>query len=322
MPEASYISATAADALAELEQAGIPVLYIHAKPRGVCAKHGVRAMPAAFPGQAVELDALPTLCNTYGLRQVTCAPETPMLRCLHYRGEDYELYYLANEAAEDYTGTIRLTGVKRTGSLYRYDAWTNRIETVPANADGTLPVTLEPRKGYLYLIDDALDMPQPERPEPMASLLLPHWQRSVCRAIDYPAFGVACMVTLPDAYEREDPDFGGFIRYETELRCDSLPTAPLWLKLDGQQEAIEVFVNDKSAGIQIVPGYRFDIAPLLKQGVNTLRVEQATTLERVVRNVRSVSATPIEPKNHVGIDREIVLRGEEADLQMISVKSV
>ena len=320
--EASYISAITADALAELEQAGIPVLYIHAKPRGVCAKHGVRAMPAAFSGQAVELDALPTLCNTYGLRQVTCAPETPMLRCLHYRGEDYELYYLANEAAEDYTGTIRLTGVKRTGSLYRYDAWTNRIETVPANADGTLPVTLEPRKGYLYLIDDALDMPQPERPEPMASLLLPHWQRSVCRAIDYPAFGEACMVTLPDTYEREDPDFGGFIRYETELRCDSLPTAPLWLELDGQQEAIEVFVNDKSAGIQIVPGYRFDIAPLLKQGVNTLRVEQATTLERVVRNVRSVSATPIEPKNHVGIDREIVLRGEEADLQMISVKSV
>ena len=52
------------------------------------------------------------------------------------------------------------------------------------------------------------------------------------------------------------------------------------LQISDAYEGVEVFVNGVSAGIQVVPTYRFDIATLLKEGDNEIRIEVATTLER------------------------------------------
>lgn len=78
-----------------------------------------------------------------------------------------------------------------------------------------------------------------------------------------------------------------------------------------------MFVNGVSAGIQIVPEYRFRIGKLLKQGVNRIAIEQATTLERVVSRVNSVSREPIVPTNHLGIDGTVELSGTGADIGRI-----
>lgn len=43
---------------------------------------------------------------------------------------------------------------------------------------------------------------------------------------------------------------------------------------------MEVFVNGRSAGIQIVPPFRYDLTGLVKPGENSLAIEVATTLER------------------------------------------
>lgn len=43
---------------------------------------------------------------------------------------------------------------------------------------------------------------------------------------------------------------------------------------------MEVFVNGRSAGIQIVPPFCYDLTPLAKPGRNEIAVEVATTLER------------------------------------------
>ena len=39
-------------------------------------------------------------------------------------------------------------------------------------------------------------------------------------------------------------------------------------------------VNGMSAGVQIVPPYRFDITELVREGVNQIMIDVSTTLER------------------------------------------
>lgn len=60
---------------------------------------------------------------------------------------------------------------------------------------------------------------------------------------------------------------------------DSLPPRAV-LEITDAWEGMEVWVNGVSAGIQIVPVYRFEIARLLHRGTNWLAIEVATTLER------------------------------------------
>lgn len=80
------------------------------------------------------------------------------------------------------------------------------------------------------------------------------------------------------------------------------------LEITDAAEAVEVFVNGVSAGIQIVPAFRYDIAGLVKEGSNTLAIEVATTLERAVPTVTKVpGAVILPPANHCGITGEVRL---------------
>ena len=141
-------------------------------------------------------------------------------------------------------------------------------------------------------------------------LLADGWRRSLCRAIEYPSFSEKKEVSLPDFVEREKPDFGGYVRYEKVFDLTASETASdnIILEITDAAEAVEVFVNGVSAGIQIVPAFRYDIAGLVKEGSNTLAIEVATTLERAVPTVTRVPGAVIPPPaNHCGITGEVRL---------------
>ena len=50
------------------------------------------------------------------------------------------------------------------------------------------------------------------------------------------------------------------------------------LDLGNVYETAEVFINNISAGVKICKPYRFDLAPLLKEGANQIVVEVTNTL--------------------------------------------
>jgi hypothetical protein len=197
---------------------------------------------------------------------------------LHILGEN-ENYYIVNEAEETYTGTITLPAA---GNCYAYNAWDNRLETVEAEPCGNgtkLYVNIEPRKSLIVFFGQ----PPAELHAPVKEsgneIQLSGWKRSVCNGVDYPAFGEAVPVTLPDKMAEEQPEFSGFVRYTARFNAES--NCGLVLVIDEASEGVEVFVNGQSAGIQIVPSFRFDISALVKPGENELVVEVATTLERM-----------------------------------------
>ena len=65
-----------------------------------------------------------------------------------------------------------------------------------------------------------------------------------------------------------------------------------------------MFVNGRSAGIQIVPDYLFDLTGYLNNGENRLEVIIATTLERYVKPESKIPGKPaFVPENELGIKK-------------------
>lgn len=255
VPAADYVTEEVKRAIKE---ARFPVYFIDHRPGGVTG------------GEVVTLEELSKKLRP----EAVFTPASPFLRAMHYTGKA-ELFFFVNEGAETYSGTVALP---LTGPAYRYDAWENKIYPVDIQ-DGKLELTLEPLHSYLLILDeaDAAAYAQPIFCEGEKLSLKP-WTRRLCKGIDYPGFGEAVEVTLPDNLAGEQPDFSGFARYESGFAWNG--KGELSLLLTDAYEGVEVFINGQSCGLQIVPPYRYDLTALAREGENTLTIDVATTLDR------------------------------------------
>ena len=78
-------------------------------------------------------------------------------------------------------------------------------------------------------------------------------------------------ITGKDAF----PHFSGNIKYKTELTI-SKPGGYI-LDLGRVGEAVRLYVNDRYAGYQLTPPYRFDLDGFLKPGKNKLSIIVSNT---------------------------------------------
>ena len=180
-----------------------------------------------------------------------------------------------NEAAKTYTGTVTLPW---TDDTYIYNAWENCAEQVRMTENGAL-VTIRPSESCILVRGTMGNAVVPVRArETEQALALEKFAVSCCRSIVYPDFKPMGEITLPQSFDTIDPKFSGFIAYETKFTLDGCSRAVL--EIADAHEGVEVFVNGKSVGIEIIPEYRFDITNWCRAGENTLRIEVATTLER------------------------------------------
>ncbi len=79
------------------------------------------------------------------------------------------------------------------------------------------------------------------------------------------------------------------------------------LVLTDAAEGVDVFVNDKSMGIQIVPEFRYDLSEALTNGENSLRIEVATTLSREMSKYPNTMGQMVESSAKSGITGEVKL---------------
>ena len=265
VPKAQFLPDAAVNAITELAAQGLPVFCIDGRPQRLDC------------GEVISLDELVPALRALEIPELTAVPASAYLRALHYVGAA-ELYYFVNEAAEPYAGTVSLP----VAEGYLYDPWENRIYPAPLRG-GKLTLALEPLKSLLLIVGkagtEALSGPVVCGGD---AAELAAWTRSTCAGIDYPALRDARSVTLPDRLAEEQPEFSGFVRYET---CVSLAKGKRYtLEIADACEGVELFVNGVSAGIQIAPPCRYDITSLVNDGENTLTIEVATTLERQMYN--------------------------------------
>ncbi len=273
VPGASHIPPSLSGALESWGNTGCKVLFVDRLPA------------EAASGRVVSLAELPGLVTV----DMALEPAHWRLRTLHYRGAE-EIFYLVNEDDKPYSGTLT---VPRIPGGYRYDAWENKTYPLECTYSGErtrIPVTLEPGESWILAVGTCGGCCEPALPEGREIKLEGTWRRSVCKASDYPHFTGEREITAFGDYGREDKRFSGFIAYETEADYPGAGRTVLEIRDAG--EDVEVFVNGVSAGIQVLPPFRYDISGLLQKGRNTLRIEVATTLERE-RNVNRKNWAPI-----------------------------
>ena len=275
VPGARCLPAAAAQGLAVLAAAGLPVFFAGQRPEALCEGGPLPAALTACP--VVDPAALPAALRAAGVKAPVLAPKNDRLRLLTVDAET-PVVLAVNEGTAPCTGTLTLPGL--AGPCYWYDPWANRCE--PADAADT-PGGLQVDVRILPLQPRVLVLGAPPAgvalytaPQVGESIPLTGWTRATCEGAAYPAFGSAVPVTLPDDLAAEQPEFSGFARYETQFTLDA--PAALRLEITDAAEGVEVFLNGESAGIQIAPPFAYDLAG--RAGENRLVIEVATTLER------------------------------------------
>ena len=280
LPYAQFITPETADAIRELTEQGGTVLIIDALPDGLT--NGEALPDTVRNAIVVPLQSLIERLKRY--RTVQLVPENNRIRAMHYHG-DQELVYLFNEGDETYTGRVALP---ISGEVCAYNAWDNRLEELDV-VDGRANITLHPSHSLLIL--------QRKGGKVYRSLTmrgkktgLTSFTRSICRSIDYPSFGSTEVIDKLESYHLTDPKFSGFIRYETEVETGD---GFVGLEITDAYEGVEVFVNGKSAGIQLAAPFLYDLSDLCVPGKNQLAIEVATTLERERGGKKNAAPTGI-----------------------------
>ncbi len=305
VPAAQFITRETAEGIRQLRAAGGTVVFIDELPQGLCTGEPLPQALADCP--IIPLSGLAALADRMYLRSVRLVPENDRIRVLHQTGKR-EIFYLFNEDTRPYIGTVQLPSAQ---PVVRYDAWENRL-VKPEQQNGRLPVTLAPSESMILIGGD-----HPDAAEPFVlrgkKTELTSFEESVCRSIDYPAFGSKRPVEQLQSYHLTDPSFSGFIRYGIRFTLDENASFAA-LEITDAYEGVEVFINGKSAGIQILPPFRYDITALCHSGENELAVEVATTLHRQCGDLPYTRANtpdqwPLEP-TPTGITGQVYLYRE------------
>ncbi len=302
IPYCQFITAPLAEAIAELTDAGIPVLYINASPDGLCTGNGTP--PAA---ECVPLESLADILIQRGLPELSLSPAGHRIRYRHYlHGDGCEIYLFVNEGTEPYNGYVTLPDVPAKAA-YIYNAWNNCLE--PLQIEGRrFRLDIVPLHSRIVIFDKTaaaddvralVQAPIHVSAEKQAVPVSGPWRRDICRSIDYPAFTQEKEVQLPDTLAAEEPEFSGFVRYRNSFSAGR--DDKIYLEITDAHEGVEVFLNGKSLGIQIVPPYCFDLTAALSDGKNELFIEVATTLERENSNIPDVMGQIKEPTALSGI---------------------
>lgn len=329
VPYMQYVTKAFARALREMKEKGIQVIFVNEPPHGICdtsiaEQEADREIAEKMRdcGKAAELGAL--AASLENIPEIMLVPADNRIRYIHYVHEDgSEVWLFVNEGTDTYKGEIRIhnmanEGDRKEAAVYLYDAWENCLEAADYRK-GVLKLEIEPLKSRIFIMDGTETPEDMKAEKAMCTKKSPvflvenkvektfssGWERSTCRSIDYPAFENKKAVILPDHLAEEEPEFSGFVRYENTFMAAKMER--MYLEITDAYEGVEVFVNDKSLGIQIVPVYRYDLTEALREGENHIRIEVATTLEREMANVPTSFGQIAEAKSLSGITGDVRL---------------
>ena len=313
VPKLQFITPHMKAALKQLQAAHFPVYFVDGLPEGV-------------EGKIVPLSELAEMLEKSGISEISITPENNRIRYYHYEHADGSAVYMfVNEGNGVYEGTVEMP---ESRACYVYDAWENTIQDAEAVRDETAGITkvslvLEPLKSYLLVFEprETAEAVLKEKTTPISGEgveipFIKTWQRSICRSIEYPYFKAKKEVTIPDRLHEEEPEFSGFVRYENRFKGEAAAT--YILEISDAYEGVEVFLNGKSLGIQIVPSYRYELNSYVKDGENEIAIEVATTLERETAKYPNPYAKyigqEVKPSSFSGITGEVRLLKHENEM--------
>ena len=275
VPSCKSLPAAAVNGIKQLLQAGLPVLFVEPKPQTISETGS--SLPACIKkAESVSLTDLYTQVSPLVPDAPVLTPANDRIRLLHICSRE-NMFFVVNEGTETYHGKLKLPV---SGGGFFYDPWSNHCfaaDFVNSGNDTEVALSLEPLHSVFIVSGDCPDAAG-EAAENGSKTMLTVWKRSLCEGVAYPDSVDKKPVTLPDQLAEEKPKFSGFACYETMIPVK--PGQSALLEISDAAEGVEVFLNGKSLGIQIVPPFRYPM--VFTAAENHLTIEVATTLERQV----------------------------------------
>lgn len=287
IPYAQFITKEVAAGIIKLQECGGEVIFIDDIPDGLCTGEPIPSQIKTC--EVVKLDDLRSYINKINLCDISLSPVSDRIRYMHYKGSE-EAFYLFNESIKEYTGKVVLP---TNQPIFEYDAWNNKkIKVYGKLVCNRTEIDLElaPSQSKVFIIGDNKDISESLKITGRKQSLT-HFKQSICRSIDYPNFIKEREIQSLESYHMTDDRFSGFIRYKTKVKIDVIEQVVL--EITDAYEGVEVFVNGKSAGIQVIPIFRYDISKLCRIGENELVIEVATTLERERNGAKNAAPSGI-----------------------------
>lgn len=293
VPAADHLPASVAGFAQQASRAGFEVVLVDRLPASIVGSHGSEHREAdagpdprtALEGCAVvPLAGLADHLVRRGVQDVRIEPAFEGLRVYRYENGRSIALLFNEDASRPFEGTVRMPW---TGSAFLYDADANAVQEIEGDVseDGLrLRLRLEPYRTVAVVSGDppaeAVRGTEPSRGGTVRAIEGP-WQVSFASALDYPSFHGAIGLDRLENLGRKFPGFSGYLAYETEFV--SADGSEAFLEIDGTLDGIEAWINGRPAGMAIAPPYRIPIGGLVRQGVNAVRIELATTPDREVR---------------------------------------
>ncbi len=318
IPRAQFITKDLAYSLVGMQEKGVKVFFVGAYPEGICNEHMSREEQMLLEQireyPVIQRDELVSTMQQEQCTDITLVPAHNRVRYYHYEHTDGTgVYLFCNEGTDPFDGCIHLSD-SRHG--YEYCAWNNTLTKARYNG-AKLTMYLEPLKSYVLILDpeathtnDTLVAIQPVRMIDKTHVIpLDRWERSVCRSKEYPEFGECVPIKLPDTLHELQPEFSGMVRYESSFIAQK--GQKIAIEITDAHEGVEVFINQISLGIQIVPTFLFYTADELIDGSNALVIEVATTLERELAHIPDMMGVVRPAQGLSGLTGQVTLYLQE-----------
>lgn len=289
IPYSQFVTAAVAAFASQARAAGFEVVFTDGLPEGVCdAISPERAVALVNGLKGCTVQRLPELApylRSRGVYDIQVSTPFAGLRYYHYRQDADAFMFFNEDIARTFSGSIE---VPVTGHAVAYDALANVLRPMAAAPieDGTrLELLLEPYQSTVVVFGeyDAALTPAPAAAGKKVALGS-DWTFSIATAKEYPRFHDSRTLHRLANVGNFLHDFSGFMRYEKEFELDDTGER-VCLEIEHAYDGVEAWMNGGYAGMLICPPYRFDVSGLVRNGVNTLRIEVANTLDREVRTL-------------------------------------
>ena len=193
------------------------------------------------------------------------------LRHYHYiRGGVHSYMFTSEDVHNTISADVKLSAFGG-GDYILYDPLENKAWTA-YSADGTISLELPPYNSVMIFCGDVdtADLPSVQKAEYQEQVLNPKVSISLRPEIEKEfTFYKESDQLVNITGRKEKPHFSGNIRYEWNQSVEE--SGKYLLDLGYVGEAAEVFVNDVSAGVRILPPYVFDVS-MLQSGDNRIAV--------------------------------------------------
>ncbi len=279
VPYSEYLSERVVNKLKALAGEGVDVVFADWVTEKTC--EGGKADFGSEHINAVTLDDIAGWMREKGYYDVSAAQNERFLRFDHYISDSTDVYMLTNEAIDSTVDTVLRFSALRGGQYTVYRPYENTAERCDS-ADGSVHVKLEPY-GSVILIFGATGV-ETKTAESLRIVketeIGPNCSFSLCTAEEYPEFRDKRQLDrfINVTSNKENPRFGGFMRYEFTFDAEVTNGRKYKLDLGYVGESAEVELNGENCGARIIPPYAFDVTGKLKAKENKLVVTVANHL--------------------------------------------